>query len=88
MVFADRELAERFAFERREPAGPTFGFHGIFNMIPLLGVDRFWEIYRTLDDRSTAATDYWLLMRQLGTGEGAWRRRARLTMDVLKKLFR
>ena len=29
--FAPPELAARFAFERVEPTGPTFGFHGLFN---------------------------------------------------------
>lgn len=82
--FADRPTADRFAFERASPVKPTFGFHGIFNMIPALGPDRFWEIYRTLDDRRTAAADYWLLMRQIGRSEGALVRRARLTSDVIQ----
>jgi hypothetical protein len=88
LVFADRTIAERFSFERTVPSDATFGFHGIFNIIPTLGPERFWEIYRMLDDRGTAATDYWLLMRQLGIGKGALARRARLTMDALKSLFR
>jgi hypothetical protein len=29
--FAPVEVARRFAFERLAPAGPTFGFHGLFN---------------------------------------------------------
>lgn len=82
IVFADRETAGRFAFERSAPAGPAFGFHGVFNMIPLLGAERFWRIYETLDDRSTALHDYRLLMRQLGSASGAAKRRLKLTMDV------
>ena len=88
LVFADRAIANRFSFERTVPSGPTFGFHGIFNIIPTLGPERFWEIYRKLDDRGTAATDYRLLMRQLGSGEEALARRAQLTVDLLKNLFR
>ena len=88
LVFADRATADRFSFERTVPFGPTFGFHGIFNIIPALGPERFWEIYRTLDDRGTVDTDYGQVMRQLGSGEEAMARRARLTMDLLKKLFR
>ena len=80
--FAERPIAERFAFERERPAAPTFGFHGIFNMVPVLGPDRFWDIYQSLDDRSSAFADYGLLMRQLGRGSSA--RRARLTSDRLK----
>ena len=30
--FAPPALAARFAFERVAPAGPTFGFHGLFNL--------------------------------------------------------
>lgn len=82
--FANRSAACRFSFERDAPSGPTFGFHGIFNMIPALGTDHFWEIYRMLDDRGTAFTDYKLLMRQLRGGKGAWSKRVRLTMEVLR----
>lgn len=85
--FADRATAERFAFERNVPATQTFGFHGIFNMIQTLGVDRFWEIYSTLDDRRTAFVDYWLLMRQLGRGRRSLARQVRLTLDGMRNLF-
>lgn len=81
--FADRALAELFSFERSKPANPTFGFHGIFNMIPALGAEGFWEVYQTLDDRKSATVDVGLLMRQLGTGPHATRRRLKLTIDYL-----
>jgi hypothetical protein len=81
--FAERALAQTFSFERTSPAQPTFGFHGIFNMIPTLGADDFWEVYQTLDDRKTATVDVGLLMRQLGSGPHAMRRRLRLTVDYL-----
>jgi hypothetical protein len=83
--FADIALAETFAFERTPQKGSTFGFHGIFNLIPLLGVDRFWRLYETLDDRTTAFADYSLLMRQLSHGDRALRRQLRLTVDWLLK---
>lgn len=83
IVFADIESAARFAFERSAPPGPTFGFHGVFNMIPLLGADRFWRAYEGLDDRSTVFHDYRLLMRQLGTGESAAKRRLKLSLDLI-----
>jgi hypothetical protein len=86
MRFADRETAERFAFERTAPTAPTFGFHGIFNLIPVLGAERFWRIYRSLDDRSTAFADYRLLMAQLGTGEQTARRRLQLSIDRVAAL--
>jgi hypothetical protein len=86
--FADRGVAESFAFERKVPGSPTFGFHGIFNLISTLGPERFWEIYDGLDDRRTAFVDYRLLIRQLGVGRDALRRRSRLTADLLANLVR
>lgn len=85
MRFADRSIAERFAFERTSPVAPTFGFHGIFNMIPAIGADRFWELYVALDDHTSARVDYTLIMRQLGEGRDALRRRIRLTADFLSR---
>ena len=86
--FADKKTAERFSFERSATGEPTFGFHGIFNMIPVLGAGRFWKVYRTLDDPSTALVDFATLLRQLGSGRFALRRRARLTLARLRGLFR
>jgi len=53
--FADRETASRFAFERGETRKSAFGFHGIFNLVPVLGADRFWQHRRIhpLDDAQT-----------------------------------
>ena len=84
--FADRETANRFSAERSVPGHATFGFHGIFNMIRLLGPDRFWEVYRSLDHKGTAFVDYLPLMRGLGGGAQPLRRRLRLSMDYLAAL--
>jgi hypothetical protein len=86
--FADSRMAARFAFERTVPAAPTFGFHGVFNMVRLLGVEQFWKIYQSLDDPRTAFVDYWSLLRGLGQGRGALARQGRLTLDRLAGLFR
>lgn len=86
--FADCKTAARFAFERRSSSNSTFGFHGVFNMIPVLGPDRFFQIYRKLDDRSTAVVDFRTLFRQLGAGRSAFKRRMRLTWDAMISLFR
>lgn len=83
--FADRATAERFSYERTSSVEPSFGFHGIFNMIPALGFERFWEIYATLDERSTAAVDYRLLMSQIRRAGGGWSPRARLTLDRVRR---
>ena len=82
--FADRATADRFAFERTGPAEPTFGFHGVFNMIRVLGGERFWEIYSALDDRKTAFVDYRKIMSQLGAAPGAAAKRTSLTLDRLR----
>jgi hypothetical protein len=82
--FADLQTARRFAFERSNQTGSTFGFHGVFNMIPALGDERFWRIYRTLDDRRTVFTDLKLLLRQIGKGPDRHTRRARLLWDYFK----
>lgn len=84
IVFADGAMAARFSFERAVPPVPTFGFHGVFNMVPLLGPERFWEIYKTLDDASTAFRDYAVLTRQLGSAKGATKRRFKLTADLVR----
>lgn len=82
--FAERPIADRFSFERSPPAEPTFGFHGIFNMVPVYGANPFWEIYSRLDDRRTAFVDYRSLMRQLGAGSNPLEKRIRLTLDLMK----
>ena len=86
--FADVTVAEQFSFERTPPSTPTFGFHGIFNMIPVLGRNQFWDLYRVLDDRDTVRLDYGLMMRQLGLGPTALVRQFRLTTDMMKLVLR
>jgi hypothetical protein len=85
--FAERALAERFSFERTVPSGATFGFHGVFNMIPAIGAERFWEIYRVLNDRRTVFVDYGQLMSQLGQGPNPLWRRVHLTLDRMNEAF-
>ena len=86
--FADVTVAERFAFERTVPSAPTFGFHGIFNLILVLGRDQFWALYRLLDDRGTMRADYGLMLRQLGVGPTAFARQLRLTTDLIRLTLR
>ncbi len=45
--FAPVELAERFAFEHGAPPGPTFGFHGAFNLpLAMPESDLWWALER------------------------------------------
>ena len=85
--FADPSTAARFAYERTPPVVPTFGFHGVFNMVAALGEDEFWKVYESLDDRTTAFADQWLLLRQL-RGPGKWSRRGKLLIDRARQGFR
>lgn len=82
--FAEPDLAARFSFERQRSRSATFGFHGVFNMIPLLGAADFWQVYRSLDDRKTVWTDYWLILGQLAGSVSGWPRIARMSLDRLK----
>jgi hypothetical protein len=84
--FADRATADRFSFERSAPSAPTFGFHGVFNMASVVGEEKFWAVYRTLDDRNTVATDLPLILRQI-RGRNRFTRRVRLISDRVQDLL-
>ena len=79
--FADRMTAASFSLERGRHEVPTFGFHGVFNMIPLLGADAFWQVYEGLDHRGPVFHDLKLLLRQLRSSDRMWQRRAGLLRD-------
>lgn len=81
MRFADRALASAFAFERDHDAAATFGFHGVFNLPEAVGIDGFWDIYMSLDDKRTVRTDFGPLLRAVARGRGGFRRALRLTTD-------
>lgn len=65
MRFAPVELADSFSAERASDAASTFGYHGVFLMPQVLGANGFWEIYRSLDDRSTMRRDFGPLLKQM-----------------------
>lgn len=81
--FAPRELADRFAVERAGDLTTCFGFHGVWNMPQLLGVEAFWQIYRELDERATLWEDLPRLLDDLSGGDRSVRRRLRLLADRL-----
>jgi hypothetical protein len=85
---ADWRTAESFSFERTAPPFPTFGFHGVFNMVEAIGADRFWELYRGLDDRRTVNVDFRQIARQLGGTRQSIRRRLQFAVDYLVSLLR
>ena len=86
--FADRATADDFAIERAQVEGRTFGFHGIFNMIDVIGTEAFWKIYRTLDQRNSTLSDFGILIRQIGAGPNAIGRRIILMRDLCRAYLR
>jgi hypothetical protein len=84
---ADQAVADHFSFERNKVAGPTFGYHGVFNMIQVLGTDEFWATYLLLDDRKSAFTDFQTIFREFGKGRHIWRRRLRFWWHYTRHLF-
>jgi hypothetical protein len=81
--FADTRTARRFSKERAGSALPSFGFHGVFNMVEALGPDRFWQIYSSLDERRGISRDLFQLARQLKGADAFGRKRRRLFRDLL-----
>lgn len=63
--FAPVELASRFAFERGAPAGPTFGFHGLFNFDRVLPPAALRLFLEALPDRLARGLDAHDLCRTL-----------------------
>ncbi len=56
--FAPEELAARFSHERVAPTGPTFGFHGMFNLYRYLDDSAMVTIAQELSERSILNPDY------------------------------
>lgn len=82
--FAPRALAERFAFERTAPAGPGFGFHGLFHFDRVLPPDELHALLARLPDGMLRGLDAHDLARQL-IGAGRLDA-ARLIVDARKRL--
>ena len=63
--FAAQDVASRFSYERVPPSGPTFGFHGLFNMHQVLSASELLALVQTLPDRMAAGLDAHDLARTL-----------------------
>ena len=79
--FAPRPLADRFSAERAGDPQHSFGYHGVWHMPRLLGVDRFWEIYRTLDGRGTIRHDFAAVLKQVAQGQAGVGRALQMLAD-------
>tara|TARA_B100001057_G_scaffold449905_1_gene491517 strand:- start:526 stop:1341 length:816 start_codon:yes stop_codon:yes gene_type:complete len=80
MRFAPASLADDFAAERAGSPAKSFGYHGVFLMPKVLGADRFWRIYRTLDARSSMWRDLGTIIKALRSGDN-------LTLRSLELFF-
>jgi hypothetical protein len=83
MRFAPRAIADAFSTERAGDVSASFGYHGAWLMPRAIGVERFWAIYRELDDRGTIRHDFASIMKQIGQGQGGWKRALRLLVDQI-----
>ena len=92
MFFAPSELADAFAAERAGEPAASFGYHGVFLMPRVLGAETFWEVYRTLDDRSSLKPDFANLVKAVRTGPSSVSRSLRMIStrfsDALHRLIR
>lgn len=85
MRFAPRTLADIFSAERAGDVTASFGYHGVWLMPRAIGVDAFWDIYRTLDDRGTIRHDFGTLLHQMRRGRGGWTRAVRMIAERVRQ---
>jgi hypothetical protein len=83
--FAPRELADSFSSERASSLDAAFGFHGVWHMPQLIGADRFWDLYRSLENRTSVYHDQSLIMRYLAGQPHGLRRCLKMGWDRLWK---
>jgi hypothetical protein len=86
--FAPRAVADRFSAERAGDPSTSFGYHGVWHMPHLFGVQAFWQIYGTLDERSTIRHDFSALLKQLVRGRGGYGRAIQLIVDRMRDAMR
>nr|WP_277403714.1 DUF5672 family protein [Burkholderia sp. Ac-20345] len=60
--FVRPEIADRFAYERARPDGPTFGFDAAFNLWRHVDDDTMMDIVRALDVRSFTSSEVMQLL--------------------------
>ena len=80
--FAPREVADAFAAERAGDPLAAFGYHGAWLMPRVLGAQRFWHLYGTLDETGSVAHDRWTIIAQMLRGPHGLRRAARMMLDL------
>lgn len=84
--FAPTDVADRFAHERTLVPERTFGFHGVFHMVNLLGIERFAEQYMEVRDILGLREMNDLLSEvQRDRSEAASRLSRKIRHDILRK---
>ena len=84
MRFAPSALADQFAAERSSNPDRTFGYHGGFLMPQVLGIDRFWQIYLQLSDKTSLWHDLGVVLRAVMHGRKGISRGSRLIIDRIR----
>lgn len=84
LKIAPRVLADAFSAERAGDLEKSFGYHGVWHMPRLIGVDSFWRIYCGLDERTSVRQDLGSLLWQIGCGKGAGKRVFTLIRDTIR----
>jgi hypothetical protein len=79
--FAPRALAQTFSVERAGDPITSFGYHGAWHMPRVLGVQRFWQLYQDMDDRTAIWRDFGKILTKVGHGSHGWARMLRLIAD-------
>jgi hypothetical protein len=82
--FANGVMADMFSTEREGSIHTSFGFHGVWHMPDVLGTDGFWNVYTSLNDRSTIWHDLFKLAASLSLNARGLLRAARLITDQLR----
>jgi hypothetical protein len=65
IVFGSPQQAARFAYENESPPGPTFGFHGLFNLPRVLPQSEMAALLDALPDPVARGRDAFKLARAL-----------------------
>jgi hypothetical protein len=80
--FAPASVAGRFAYERTQPTGSEFGFHGAFNLVRNLPIQKALELFRTLEPQLLARSERFELLRW-----AVVHGRVKLAMNMLARLI-
>ncbi len=81
--FAAEEVARQFSFERTQPSGREFGFHGIFNLVEHVSAKDALHLLRSLEPGMLARNERLELFRwALAKGQ------LRLAITLLRRIAR